>query len=1530
MLDTTAKSLTHRLISRGVSGVHRGGAGRAAGRPRRWLSVMAAGTLVGAVMVGAAAAPSATAAVNDAVPCNGPNSTASATDLQTFQQDIVSLDASAGGTITLSTNCTYSFTAAYTTGSLASWFGPSALPAIAAAITIRGQGATIQRDPSATDNFRLFYVGANATNGSTFGYTTPGAGQLTLQDVTLNNGDARGGDGSVVQADGGGAGMGGAIFNQGQLTLDRATIMGSTAEGGNGSGLGEGGASGGVGGGIGPGSGFSAGFSGSGSAGGAGNPASEAFDQAGGGGGGGGFRSSESGAAGTPGVGGGGGSSTTQTGTGGKGGAVPGEGNGGASGNGSGGGGAAPSSSEVFVAGGSGGAGGGFGFGGAVGNNGTGIASDPFSPGGGGGGGGVGGGGGGGGGGESGASTNGSVGGVGGAGGGGGFGGGGGSGGPGGQGGTQGLLNPGANGGNGGLGGLGGFGGGGGGGGAGGAGGLGNPPPPEGANGHTGSAGAGAAGGFGAGAGTGGAFDFAGGGGGGAGMGGAVFNDQGRVTLDNATLSGNTAQGGLGGGHGSIVCCPGGDGQGLGGAIFNLNGTIATDSATIAYNTADGGGGIYNLGYSGVDGTRCTATSCVYAADVTLANSIVSNSTNSSTEAVSDVVSNRPATVSNGSTDLVPAAVSLGSGSPSHDIVTSSAALGGGTITGTAPITTDPWTEPPTLSANTPSGPTPPFTPPDTLAITPSSPAYNAGSTSLATDERGVPRPALSVDDIGAFEYTLITPTLTVQSQPATAGLGAEVQALATLSGGSQTTGTVTFNLYDPTDTACSGTPLFISSNNTLAGGQALSLNTNPLTSFGTYRWQVTYSGDNNNFGVTSSCGAATTVVGKATPTLSVGAVSTINAPLSGALFGTPFQDAAALAGFNSPSGTITFNLYGPTDPTCAGPAVFTATVSLVSTFAESGTFTATSATGAGVYHWIASYSGDADNSAVAGACGDAGQTVTVTSAPSLVVQPIPTQTGLGTGLSAEATLIGGVDGAGGVPPTGTVTFRLYSPSDTHCFSVLFTSTVPLSAAGTATSGSFTPDIFQDLYVPIGTYSWEATYSGDANNPASVPQTCGAAGQTVVVGKANTTLTGQATPAQAAPSAAVTDTVTLSGSINPFGDVTFKLYGPFGPTDTPNCTGAAAYVTETFAQDSPPNAQGQFVVNSGTEVGPARVGVGTYYWVASYPADTDNNAASTTCGASGQTLTVANTSPTLTISQLVPSQGAVGNPVQAQATLGGGASSGIVSFEVFGPVSPGTTCDANSLPGIQAFLFTINGNGDGNGNVDGDGVYTSDVFTPPAAGTYFWEAHYNPTNTIDNPADEVCGPHGTLTVTQGPQHITASVSPTTTSWTQTSTVSSSGSSGTGDITYTLDEGTHGTTSSPVCSLSGTTVSATGPGTCHVYASIAADANFKFHTSHDVAVVFTRAPQHITASASPTSTGFMNTSTVSSSGSSGTGAITYILDHGTHGTTSSPGCSLSGTTVSATGQGTCHVYASIAADAKYQAATSHDVAVFFHR
>ena len=84
-------------------------------------------------------------------------------------------------TVVLGANCVYTLTAPHN-----HWFGPTGLPPIASDITIAGSGATIARS-GAAPVFRLIIVGGSG------GYVTPGAGALTLQEVTLSGGVARGG-----------------------------------------------------------------------------------------------------------------------------------------------------------------------------------------------------------------------------------------------------------------------------------------------------------------------------------------------------------------------------------------------------------------------------------------------------------------------------------------------------------------------------------------------------------------------------------------------------------------------------------------------------------------------------------------------------------------------------------------------------------------------------------------------------------------------------------------------------------------------------------------------------------------------------------------------------------------------------------------------------------------------------------------------------------------------------------------------------------------------------------------------------------------------------------------------------------------------------------------------------------------------------------------------------------------------------------------------------------------------------------------
>jgi hypothetical protein len=68
--------------------------------------------------------------------------------------------------------------------------------------------------------------------------------------------------------------------------------------------------------------------------------------------------------------------------------------------------------------------------------------------------------------------------------------------------------------------------------------------------------------------------------------------------------------------------------------------------------------------------------------------------------------------------------------------------------------------------------------------------------------------------------------------------------------------GTVIFNLFSPSDATCSGAAAYTETVNVTGNGTYSTTNTTfKASDAGTWRWQVTYSGDTNNEGSTSQCG---------------------------------------------------------------------------------------------------------------------------------------------------------------------------------------------------------------------------------------------------------------------------------------------------------------------------------------------------------------------------------------------------------------------------------------------------------------------------------------------------------------------------------------------------------------------------------------------------------------------------------------------------------------------------------------------------
>jgi len=158
-------------------------------------------------------------------------------------------------------------------------------------------------------------------------------------------------------------------------------------------------------------------------------------------------------------------------------------------------------------------------------------------------------------------------------------------------------------------------------------------------------------------------------------------------------------------------------------------------------------------------------------------------------------------------------------------------------------------------------------------------------------------------------------------------------------------------------------------------------------------------------------------------------------------------------------------------------------------------------------------------------------------------------------------------------------------------------------------------------------------------------------------------------------------------------------------------------------------------------------------------------------------------------------------------------------------------------------------------------------------------------------------------------------------YSQALTMATSGSSGTGSISYAIASGGTATGCSLSNSTSSATISATTSGTCLVAATIAADSLYAAATSSSSTFTFNKASQSA-LTVSSTSGTYGTALSLTTTGGSGTGAVTYAYAAGT--TT----CSLSGSTLTAIGYGTCLVTATKATDVNYLSITSSQATVTF--
>jgi hypothetical protein len=244
---------------------------------------------------------------------------------------------------------------------------------------------------------------------------------------------------------------------------------------------------------------------------------------------------------------------------------------------------------------------------------------------------------------------------------------------------------------------------------------------------------------------------------------------------------------------------------------------------------------------------------------------------------------------------------------------------------------------------------------------------------------------AASLCSASGDSSTVVRAEPTLSASATDAAIGSAAHDTATIADGYYASGALEFKVFDVGDSTCTGTPDFTETVPVNGAGAYRSDVAAEFTpaALGEYRWTVAYTGDTDNAPATSACNAAneTSTVSQAEPALTATANAT--AAIGGAIHGT-----ATLASGTAPSGTITFQAFGPNDATCAGAPAYAKTVTVTGNGTyESGDFTPAAA---GVYRWVASYSGDANNAPAAGQCGDAGETSTVSALPSPVNPPAP------------------------------------------------------------------------------------------------------------------------------------------------------------------------------------------------------------------------------------------------------------------------------------------------------------------------------------------------------------------------------------------------------------------------------------------------------------------------------------------------------------------------------------------------------------
>ncbi len=231
-----------------------------------------------------------------------------------------------------------------------------------------------------------------------------------------------------------------------------------------------------------------------------------------------------------------------------------------------------------------------------------------------------------------------------------------------------------------------------------------------------------------------------------------------------------------------------------------------------------------------------------------------------------------------------------------------------------------------------------------------------SASPDLGTATASITMAPTGVVDCTYTNHTNVGPAISTTLSASSVSIGDPVHDSATLSGEtSGAGGTVTYSAY--TDAACTqnqrGAGTVTVTNGVVPDSGVLSFD-----HAGTFYWQAVYSGDADNNGATSPCTSEQLVVNPNKPGIST------------AQHLIPNDDATISGTTQNAGGTVTFNLYNPSDAMCAGSPALTQTVNVAGGGTYSTTNTTFVASDEGTWRWQVTYSGDADNVSATSACG--------------------------------------------------------------------------------------------------------------------------------------------------------------------------------------------------------------------------------------------------------------------------------------------------------------------------------------------------------------------------------------------------------------------------------------------------------------------------------------------------------------------------------------------------------------------------------